>query len=301
MPRTLTASDRGLIASDPARIQVAFRVAFGLFLVSILFSVAGTLLLNVAPAAAGVALGWIYDQTGLPLNSLIKGSTWAYMALLPLLAFLLYLPHLGLRRSVLFLLWGSAVGAAAELLGTQTGVPFGHYAYGDLLGPKILGHVPWLIPPSWYALSLVSYDLARRLRWGTWGTMLGGAALMVLWDVALDPAMSTAFPFWRFEADGVYFGMPLANWAGWFLTSAVIVGGYEHLLGGLRAEARGATALYAANVLFPVFICLAYGVAWAGAVGLVALAVPLVLLRLRRVDAPSERPGAAGRREPVAA
>src|SRR5690606_40680217 len=120
---------------------------------------------------------------------------------------------------------------------------------------------------------------------------------MVLWDVALDPAMSTAFPFWRFEADGVYFGMPLANWAGWFLTSAVIVWGYDRLLGGLRAAAPGATALYAANVLFPVCICLAYGVAWAGVVGLAALAVPLALLRLRR----AEEPRGAAPREAVAA
>jgi putative membrane protein len=286
--------------SSPAALpaaRVAFRVAFGVFLLSILFSVAGTLLLNLAPSAAGTALGWIYAHTGLPLDALIKGSTWTYMALLPLLTFLLYLPHLGLRRSVLFFLWGSAVGAAAELVGTQTGVPFGHYAYGDLLGPKILGHVPWLIPPSWYAMSVVSYDLARRLRLPVWGTIAAGAALMVLWDVALDPAMSTAFPFWRFETDGVYFGMPLENWAGWFLTSAVIVWGYEKRLGGLRAEAGGATALWAANVLFPVFICLAYGVAWAGVVGLVALAVPLVLLRLRRTGEAS----GAGRREAVAA
>jgi putative membrane protein len=283
-------------AALPA-VRVAFRVAFGVFLLSILFSVAGTLLLNLAPGAASAALGWIYAHTGLAMDALIKGSTWTYMALLPLLTFLLYLPPLGLRRSVLFLLWGSAVGAAAELVGTQTGVPFGHYSYGDLLGPKILGHVPWLIPPSWYAMSVVSYDLARRLRLPVWGTVAAGAALMVLWDVALDPAMSTAFPFWRFEADGVYFGMPLENWAGWFLTSAVIVWGYEKRLGGLRAEAGGATALWAANVLFPVFICLAYGVAWAGAVGLAALAVPFVLLRLRR----AENDRGAARREAVAA
>jgi putative membrane protein len=283
-------------SAAPPAIRLGFRVAFGLFLVSIAFSVAGTLLLNVAPQAAGVALGWIYERTGLAMPDLIKGSTWAYMVLLPVLTFLLYLPQLGLRRSALFFLWASAVGAAAELVGTQTGVPFGAYSYGDLLGPKILGHVPWLIPPSWYAMSLVSYDLARRLRLPVWGTVGAGALLMVLWDVALDPAMSTAFPFWRFEADGVYFGMPLENWAGWLLTSAVIVWGYHKLLGGLRGEAGAAPALWATNVLFPVFICLAYGVAWAGAVGLVALAVPFVVLRLRRA-----KPGGAPRREAVAA
>src|SRR5690606_2795950 len=130
-----------------------------------------------------------------------------------------------------------------------------------------------------------------------------GAGLMVLWDVALDPAMSRAFPFWTFGSEGLYFGMPLVNWVGWFGTSAIIVWGYDRLLGGLDAEADGATALYVANVLFPVFICLAYGVVWAGVIGLAALAVPLVLLRLRRTEEPTsgaER-GDPARRETVAA
>ncbi|NNF57869.1 MAG: carotenoid biosynthesis protein [Rhodothermaceae bacterium] len=258
-----------------------FQVAFAVFVGSILFSVAGTLLLNAAPRQAAVALGWIATHTGLSLNDLIKGSTWVYMALLPVLTFVLYLPALGWRRSVLFFLWGSVIGATAELVGTQTGFPFGAYAYGDLLGAKILGHVPWFIPPSWYAMALVCYDLARRFRLPTWGTLATGAVLMVLWDVALDPAMSTAFPFWTYEASGAYFGMPLVNWAGWLLTSAVIVWGFDRLLGGLDTEAKGAPLLYAANVLFPVFICLAYGVPLAGLIGLVALAVPFVALRWR--------------------
>ena len=280
-------------------LRATFRVAFGLFLASILFSVAGTLLLNAAPAQAAVALGWIYDHTGLALNDLIKGSTWVYMALLPVLTFVLYLPVLGLRRSVLFLLWGSAIGAAAELIGTQTGFPFGAYAYGDLLGAKMFGHVPWFIPPSWYAMSVVCYDLAQRLRLSVWGVIATAAAFMVLWDVALDPAMSTAFPFWRYEATGAYFGMPLVNWLGWLLTSAVIVWGYEKLLGGLDRAVRGARLLWAANVLFPVFICLAYDVPWAGVIGLVALAVPFVLLRMRG-DRSAETPRPE-RREAVAA
>lgn len=268
--------------AQPA-LRRAFLVAFALFVGSIVFSVAGTLLLNVFPAQAAVALAWIARHFGLGLHDMVKGSTWVYMALMPLLTFLLYLPALGLRRSALFLLWGSAVGAAAELLGTQTGVPFGAYAYGDLLGAKILGHVPWFIPPSWYAMSLLSYDLARRLRLRGWGTIGVAALFMVLWDVALDPAMTTTVAtggsFWAYAEGGPYFGMPLANWAGWLLTSLVIVWGYERLLGGLAHAAAWAPALYAVNVLFPVFICFAYGAAAAGLAGLAALALVLGLVR----------------------
>ena len=260
-----------------------FLILFVLFVGSIFFSVTGTLLMGFFPAQAGQALSWLGVHLGLSLEALVKGPTWVYMALMPLLTLLLYLPALGARRSVLFLLWGSAVGAAAELLGTQTGVPFGAYGYSDLLGAKIAGHVPWFIPPSWYAMSLLSYDLARRLDLRRGGTILMTAVFMVLWDVALDPAMTTPVAvgrsFWTYAADGVYFGMPLVNWLGWLLTSAGIAWGYERMRGGREVRAAWAPALYAVNVLFPVFICFAYGAALAGAFGLVALAVVLALTR----------------------
>lgn len=271
------------MSASPLLIRRLFLIAFAGFVLSILFSVAGTLLLSAAPQQAAQALRWIAMNLGLGLVDLVKGSTWVYMALMPLLTFLLYLPVLGMKRSVLFFLWASVIGATAELVGTQTGFPFGHYAYTDLLGAQIAGHVPWFIPPSWYAMALLSYDLAGRLRLSMWGRIFTTAAFMVLWDVALDPAMTagahSGWTFWSYEGGGIFFGMPLVNWAGWLLTSAVIAWGFEKLLGGMDYAAEWAPALYAVNVLFPVFICFAYGAALAGVLGLLALAVPLVLVR----------------------
>jgi len=265
------------------RIHRLFLVAFAAFIAAILFSVAGTLLLTAAPQRAAVALGWIYQNFGLRLEDLVVGPTWAYMALMPLLTFLLYLGVLGWRRSILFFLWASAIGAAAELIGTQTGFPFGHYTYTHLLGPQIAGHVPWFIPPSWYAMALLSYDLARRITRNSAGVIGLTAVFMVLWDVALDPAMTagahSGWSFWAYAAGGVYFGMPFINWFGWLLTSAVIAFGFEKLLGGMDHAAPWAPLLWSVNVLFPVFICFAYGAALAGVLGLVAMAIPLVLIR----------------------
>ena len=268
-----------------------FLVAFGLFAGSVAFSLAGAFLLNYAPGPATGALSAIADTTGLLLDDLIKLPTWVNMGMLPLLAFSLYLGELGWRRSLGFLAVGCLVGAAAELVGTQTGFPFGPYSYGDFLGAKIAGHVPYLIPPSWYAIGLVSLDLGRRLGLGRWGRVGAVALFMVLWDVALDPAMSHAFPFWKYDVGGIFFGMPLVNWAGWALTSALIAVGYEFLLGGLapRPDAfvgAWAPRFYALNSAFSVAICVAYKVPLAGLPGLVGIAAVFGLLAWRRGAAP---------------
>ncbi|MEM6288446.1 MAG: bisanhydrobacterioruberin hydratase CruF [Bacteroidota bacterium] len=260
----------------------AFRIAFWLFAGSIAFSLAGAALLNFAPGPAGVALDQIAVWTGLSLDDLIKLPTWVNMAMLAVLAFTLYLDELGWGKSIAFLLVGSVIGGVAELVGTTTGFPFGPYEYGPYLGAKIAGHVPWLIPPSWYAIAIVSLDLSRRLGWGRWGRIGGVALFMVLWDVALDPAMSYAFPFWTYGVDGVFFGMPLVNWAGWALTSLVIGLAFE-MMGGLKAAPdlfveRWAPRFYVLNSAFSIAICFAYRAPLAGLAGLVAILIVVGLL-----------------------
>ena len=287
-----------------------FLVALALFVGSVVFSLAGAALLNFFPVQAAAALGVIADVTGLTLEDLIKIPTWVNMAMLPVIAFALYLPELGWAKSLAFLAVGCVVGGAAELVGTQTGFPFGAYSYGDFLGAKIAGHVPWLIPPSWYAIAIVSLDLGRRLGLGRAGRVGAVALFMVLWDVALDPAMNHAFPFWKYDVSGVFFGMPLVNWAGWALTSAVIGVGFE-ALGGLR-PAPGpfvdvwAPRFYAVNSLFSVGVCFVYKAPLAGLAGLAGLAVAFGVLWARRDAAPpvegppASRAGTRTRRPAVA-
>lgn len=268
-----------------------FLIALGLFAGSVVFSLAGAALLNFAPGPAGVALDAIAAATGLTLEDLIKLPTWVNMAMLAVVAFTLYLDELGWAKSLAFVAVGSLIGASAELVGTQTGFPFGPYSYGDFLGAKIAGHVPWLIPPSWYAISIVSLDLSRRLGWGRWGRIGGVALFMVLWDVALDPAMNHAFPFWKYDVGGVFFGMPMVNWAGWALTSLLIGLAYE-ALGGLRATPdpfvrAWAPRFYILNSAFSVGICFAYKAPFAGLAGLAGLALAVGLLWRARRATPS--------------
>src|SRR5689334_13820061 len=116
------------------------------------------------------------------------------------------------------------VSLGSELLGTTAGVPFGPYHYTDGLGIKWLGHVPVLIPASWFMMALPSFALGRR--WVTSrriGRVVVAAGLLVSWDLALDPAMSRLMPYWVWGSSGPYYGMPLLNLAGWYATGLTLM------------------------------------------------------------------------------
>lgn len=246
----------------------AFRVAFWVFVGAIGFSLGGTLLLRLFPSLVGF-FGPYYA-------TLVKAPTWTYMALLPVLPVLLYVRSLGVPRMAFFVLWGCLIGGLSELIGTSTGVPFGPYQYTGWLGPKLLDHVPYFIPLSWFAMSILSLDLARRVAARRYERILVATVFMVLWDVSLDPAMSSAFPFWVYPEGGFFYGMPASNWAGWFVVSLVIMWGFEVIGGGLPASDRWALRLYLLNCLFPLGLSLLYGLYPAVVIGLVATALPLL-------------------------
>jgi putative membrane protein len=259
------------------KIDLLFQFAFWLFVGSICFSVAGMLLLKLFPSTLEL-FGPVYTK-------LVKTPTWTFMTMLAILPVLMYGPQLGWPRLGAFAVWGCAIGAAGELIGT-TGyltvggvvLPFGEYHYTEWLGPKIAGHVPYFIPPSWFAMSIVSMDLARRITRSRWGYLLLGTLFMVLWDVSLDPAMNEAFPFWNYAADGFFFGMPFSNWCGWFGVTLVIMLGYEAMRGGREIANDWAPMVYALNCFFPLAISLLRDLYLATLIGALATAVPFVLL-----------------------
>lgn len=270
-------------SSDPSQptlegnYELLFQFAFWLFVGAIFFSIAGMLILRLVPSTMSF-FGPIYTK-------LVKTPTWTFMVMLAVLPLLMYGPLLGWKRMSVMAAWGCFVGGASELIGT-TGLltvggvplPFGAYQYTQWLGPKIAGHVPYFIPPSWFAMSIISLDLARRVtdRRGT--SLFLGTLFMVLWDVSLDPAMNHAFPFWEYSVDGFFFGMPLSNWAGWAAVTFVILLGYEYIGGSRPIKNEWAPWVYALNCFFPLSICLLRDVYLAALVGALAGALPFLLL-----------------------
>jgi uncharacterized membrane protein len=171
------------------------------------------------------------------------------------------------------------ISLSSELSGTAFGFPFGPYFYTTALGPKWFDLVPLVIPLSWFVMAVPSYFLAHRLdRLGGVGSRIVlGALILTAWDLALDPAMSFATVYWRWEVDGAYYGMPWVNLAGWLFTGVLLMGALR-VLGAERWVAelppRWIAWFYLGNVLLPLGMAAGAGLTWAvvlTAVGYLAL------------------------------
>ncbi|MDJ0555878.1 MAG: carotenoid biosynthesis protein [Microcoleaceae cyanobacterium MO_207.B10] len=162
----------------------------------------------------------------------MAGGGAAYIVFGALAVALYGIRTLGIATTLAFMLPSIFLSLSSELLGTSTGFPFGDYAYLSGLGYKIAGLVPFTIPLSWFYMGFVCYLLARCglqvNSSSSWirhvGAIALGAILLTAWDFVLDPAMSQApFPFWLFQEEGSFFGMPYRNILGWVGTGAMFM------------------------------------------------------------------------------
>lgn len=151
----------------------------------------------------------------------------------------------GWRGSLWFIVICLGVSNALENLSILTGFPFGWYHYTALLGPKLF-QVPLLIGPAYFGIGYLSWTLARLIV-GDDDARLNGSRLvsipvmasfiMVAWDLTIDPMMSTINGNWIWHSGGSYFGVPLVNFLGWYLTVYV----YFQIFAIYARQCRAAT------------------------------------------------------------
>ena len=110
---------------------------------------------------------------------------------------------------------------ALEWVGHTTGWPFGVYDYTDALTPQIAG-VPVIVPLAWLAMAIPAREVAARVVGSGWARVALGAAALTAWDLMLDPQMVEA-GYWVWEAEGAWRGIPLSNYAGWLVSSLVVM------------------------------------------------------------------------------
>lgn len=163
----------------------------------------------------------------------------------------------GARAALALVVVAAGGGLVAETVGVRTGVPFGDYSYTGTLGPEVLG-VPLVVPLAWLMMAWPAVLVAQRLV----GTrplavrVLVGAVALTSWDVFLDPQMVDAGHWaWAEPSPGLpgVDGIPLTNFAGWLLVSALVCTGLDRVARTAPRPGRPADG-WAASVPLAVFL-----------------------------------------------
>jgi putative membrane protein len=88
------------------------------------------------------------------------------------------------------------------------------------------------------------------------------AGLLVSWDLALDPAMSRLMPYWIWGREGPYYGMPLLNLVGWYVTGLALMAALTMLRVDRWLDdvpTPPLLGIYLANLALPVIMAAAAG------------------------------------------
>jgi len=132
----------------------------------------------------------------------------------------------------LFIFFGITflISWSTETASITMGFPFGNYHYTDLLGAKI-GTVPLKIMSAYFAAGYLAWTMGTGFL-GNLGTGIGkrnlflvpftASFVMVMWDFCFDPIRSTIDGAWVWEDGGAYYGVPVSNYFGWYLTVFLI-------------------------------------------------------------------------------
>lgn len=133
----------------------------------------------------------------------------------------------GLRGIAVFTLTCLGTGALTESLSLRTGFPFGHYVFTDVMGPKVMG-LPILLVLAYLGIGYAAWIMALLIMKSDM-TRLAGTRLvtvpllagfiMLAWDLSMEADWATVDRAWIWRDGGAWFGVPLSNFAGWFLTA----------------------------------------------------------------------------------
>lgn len=122
-------------------------------------------------------------------------------------------------------------GFIAELIGVHTGLLFGAYNYGTVLGPK-MWQVPVLIGLNWFVIVYCVGSLMEQLHHKmasasatvvgatlvTISIVVDGAAIATLFDYFMEP-VAVSLGYWQWKTPDI----PVYNYICWFILSALLL------------------------------------------------------------------------------
>jgi len=126
---------------------------------------------------------------------------------------------------------GLCLGVATffESASLRTGFPFGHDQFTNLMGPKISG-LPVLLALAWVGMGYLSWVVSLSLLGGENKPLSGrrivlmplvASFVMTAWDLSMEAVWADVDHGWVWLNGGSYYGVPIGNFFGWFLTAYV--------------------------------------------------------------------------------
>lgn len=138
-----------------------------------------------------------------------------------LLMFVLLIWTASKRNRIFYLFVAIAIllGLISEIIGVNTGILFGKYSYGEVLGQKIWG-VPLLISVNWFMIVYASGIFTRKFLVKTPIAMqvVIGGIIATSFDWMMEPA-AVKLGFWQWENAII----PLSNYISWFCISSLLL------------------------------------------------------------------------------
>lgn len=143
------------------------------------------------------------------------------------------------RKKIITISTVAISGFIIEAIGVNTGLLFGDYSYGNLLGWKIFG-TPIFVGLLWFLVSYSAFIIVKELNNSTWMSLSLGVILILSFDLILEQ-FAVLYKFWFWPGNQV----PLSN----YLTWAVVGLGYLIFYELYLKKSSGRFQLYAAAVL----------------------------------------------------
>ena len=155
----------------------------------------------------------------------VKDASFLFETLTPFVLFgtgVLAIADSGIYKDRHFLLWmiiTFVIIFTIEIAGASTGLIFGNYSYGNILGFKLFG-VPLIIGFNWLMILLSSFALASSISLRKTFLLFFTPAFAIIIDLFMEP-VAMKLGFWNWENNVI----PFQNYAAWFLISMAVTYG----------------------------------------------------------------------------
>ncbi len=128
------------------------------------------------------------------------------------------------------------IGLSVEIVGVNTGLLFGNYRYGDVLG-KQMANVPLIIGVNWFiiiyccgiSMQTILTKITGRMQSAdqvvtkpglkALSIIIDGATLAVLFDWLMEP-VAVKLNYWVWKGNG---SIPFFNYFSWFIVSVLLL------------------------------------------------------------------------------